>query len=228
MRAARLALRHSSGLAPQPRHGLRVIVSGIVQGVYYRDNAIEAASHFDLSGWVRNVEKVAPIISKPRFGWVETVVFRDGAEPHGALDEFLRWCRFEHGPANPIFRASASDYFHFEEELERHRCVERVRVAPFAITAADLTHDGAGPSSLPDLVAGAFRKLETRCARALSLSCLRFAVLILDMSSSFDARRYDDYSQKANYDSQHLPGSRTGDWAWRVDFTGPPCELYEA
>ena len=169
MRAARLALRHSSGLAPQPRHGLRVIVSGIVQGVYYRDNAIEAASHFDLSGWVRNVEKVAPIVSKPRFGWVEAVVFRDGAEPHGALDEFLRWCRYEHGPANPIFRASASasDYFHFEEELERHRCVERVQVAPFAIASTlDVTHDEAGPSSLPDLVSGAFRKLETRCARA--------------------------------------------------------------
>ena len=55
-----------------------VLVSGKVQGVYYRSYAVDMASKLNLTGWVRN-----------RFdGRVEAVL--EGEE--GAVRKMLEWC----------------------------------------------------------------------------------------------------------------------------------------
>ena len=54
-------------------------VEGRVQGVYYRQSAIEVARRLGLCGWVRN----------RRDGSVEVLAAGD----EKALNEFLAWCR---------------------------------------------------------------------------------------------------------------------------------------
>lgn len=61
---------------------LEVVVSGVVQGVFFRASTAEQARHLDLAGWVRNRPDgtVAALFEGER----------------GALEAMLRWCR--HGP----------------------------------------------------------------------------------------------------------------------------------
>lgn len=59
------------------------LVSGRVQGVYYRGSAREAALNLNLTGWVRNLDD----------GRVEAVACGNVA----ALDAFARW--LAHGPS---------------------------------------------------------------------------------------------------------------------------------
>jgi len=54
-------------------------VEGRVQGVYYRQSAVEVARRLGLRGWVRN----------RRDGSVEVLATGD----EKALDKFLEWCR---------------------------------------------------------------------------------------------------------------------------------------
>lgn len=56
-----------------------VLITGRVQGVFYRATAMEVAQSLDLHGWVRNLPD----------GGVEAVV--EGAEY--SVDEFIQWCR---------------------------------------------------------------------------------------------------------------------------------------
>ena len=56
-----------------------VLVSGRVQGVFYRASAMEEAQRLRLTGWVMNLPD----------GRVEAVV--EG--PGDAVDEFVAWCR---------------------------------------------------------------------------------------------------------------------------------------
>jgi acylphosphatase len=60
----------------------RVVVSGRVQGVWFRESCREQASLQGVSGWVRNRAD----------GGVEAVF--EGPEP--AVDRLVEWCR--HGP----------------------------------------------------------------------------------------------------------------------------------
>jgi acylphosphatase len=57
----------------------RVVVSGRVQGVFFRDSCRARAQKAGLSGWVRNVDD----------GTVEAC-FEGDAE---AVDELVAWCR---------------------------------------------------------------------------------------------------------------------------------------
>ena len=57
----------------------RVVVSGRVQGVYYRDTCQRVAAGLGVSGWVRN---------RPD-GTVEVVAEGE----RGAVDALLDWCR---------------------------------------------------------------------------------------------------------------------------------------
>jgi acylphosphatase len=59
-----------------------VLVSGLVQGVWFRESCRDHALGAGVTGWVRNLAD----------GRVEAVL--EGAEP--AVDRVLQWCR--HGP----------------------------------------------------------------------------------------------------------------------------------
>jgi acylphosphatase len=61
---------------------VRVVVSGRVQGVFFRASCTEQARRRGLGGWVRNLPD----------GRVEAVF--EGEEPQ--VDEMIEWCR--HGP----------------------------------------------------------------------------------------------------------------------------------
>lgn len=61
-----------------------LIISGRVQGVFFRANAQREATRLDLKGWVRNTPD----------GSVEAVA---GGERE-VLDKFIEWCR--HGPSS--------------------------------------------------------------------------------------------------------------------------------
>jgi acylphosphatase len=58
---------------------VRVLVSGRVQGVFFRASCAERAGELDLSGWIRNVSG----------GDVEAVF--EGTD--AAVEEIVRWCR---------------------------------------------------------------------------------------------------------------------------------------
>jgi acylphosphatase len=55
-----------------------VFVSGTVQGVYFRANTRDTATHKDVDGWVRNLDD----------GRVEAVF--EG--PSDAVEEMVEWC----------------------------------------------------------------------------------------------------------------------------------------
>ena len=66
--------------APDPTHvRVRVIVSGKVQGVWFRESTREQATALALGGWVRNLAD----------GTVEAVF--EGSET--AVDRAVEWCR---------------------------------------------------------------------------------------------------------------------------------------
>jgi acylphosphatase len=57
---------------------VHILITGIVQGVYFRYNTMNKASEFGLKGWVRNL----------RDGRVETVAEGDESQ----LNRFVEWC----------------------------------------------------------------------------------------------------------------------------------------
>jgi acylphosphatase len=70
---------------------VRVLVSGRVQGVFFRATCAERAAVLGLSGWIRNVED----------GDVEAVF--EGTD--AAVEQILHWCR--EGP--PLARVDRID-----------------------------------------------------------------------------------------------------------------------
>lgn len=74
----------------------RIIISGRVQGVWYRQSMLEVAKSLNIKGWVRNLPD----------GKVEACV--EGEEE--ALKKIIQWCRI--GPPH----ASVEDV-EIEEEL---------------------------------------------------------------------------------------------------------------
>jgi acylphosphatase len=66
----------------------RVVVSGLVQGVFFRDTCRREAQRAGVAGWVRN----------RRDGAVEAVF--EG--PRGSVDRMVEWCR--HGPSRARVR----------------------------------------------------------------------------------------------------------------------------
>lgn len=69
----------------------RVVVSGLVQGVFFRDTCRREAARHGVTGWVRN---------RPD-GTVEAVF--EGGEP--AVERMVGWAR--HGPSRAIVRGVA-------------------------------------------------------------------------------------------------------------------------
>ena len=60
------------------RRRVRILVSGRVQGVFFRDSARREAEALGVAGWARNLPD----------GRVEVVA--EGAEP--AVEQMIRWC----------------------------------------------------------------------------------------------------------------------------------------
>ncbi|MDX9699492.1 MAG: acylphosphatase [Rhodocyclaceae bacterium] len=97
----------TSGPAPDPL-ARRLLISGKVQGVWYRASAQREAVRLSLSGWVRNLSG----------GEVEALV----AGPEEAIDAFLDWAR--QGPSGAeVLRIEiqaddppAHDGFHIAED----------------------------------------------------------------------------------------------------------------
>lgn len=78
----------------EQRRCRRFVVSGRVQGVYYRASAYDIARQFGLTGWVRNLPD----------GDVEALACGDAA----ALEEFEQW--LWQGPPNArVQRVVATD-----------------------------------------------------------------------------------------------------------------------
>lgn len=67
---------------------VHLYISGRVQGVYYRRNAMQEAKRLGLTGWVRNLPDRR----------VEAVAEGDGEH----VEDFIRWCR--KGPPLAIVR----------------------------------------------------------------------------------------------------------------------------
>jgi acylphosphatase len=70
-----------------------IIISGKVQGVFYRQSAKEKAMMLGLKGWVRNLED----------GRVEIKVSGDPSQ----LESFLSWCRI--GPEKAVVEQIETD-----------------------------------------------------------------------------------------------------------------------
>ena len=62
---------------------MHLVVSGKVQGVFFRASCVDAARKSGISGWVRNMPD----------GRVEIIA--SGTHTH--IDEFVKWCG--HGPS---------------------------------------------------------------------------------------------------------------------------------
>jgi acylphosphatase len=80
---------------------VRVIISGRVQGVWFRGWTLEQARHHGVDGWVRN----------RRDGSVEAVIAGEDAR----VDEMLEACR--HGP--PMARVTDVRCFEHDASVER-------------------------------------------------------------------------------------------------------------
>lgn len=80
-----------------------IFVSGIVQGVYYRYNAMKKANQFNLKGWVRNLID----------GRVEIVC--EGKR--GDIEKFIEWCK--KGPPGAYVEKMIVEFQEFQGEFDR-------------------------------------------------------------------------------------------------------------
>ena len=83
------------------RERKRVLVAGLVQGVYFRQTARCLAEQAGLTGWVRNRLD----------GRVEAVVEGDPA----AVEKFVAWCR--RGPPGAVVRSVEAQIEPLENEV---------------------------------------------------------------------------------------------------------------
>lgn len=87
----------------------RVIVEGIVQGVYFRANTVEAAKRHGVYGWVKN---------KPD-GTVEAVL--EGRE--GSVKTVIEWCRV--GPPSARVDKVSTSWEEYKDEFDDFTALTR-------------------------------------------------------------------------------------------------------
>ncbi|MEW6026311.1 MAG: acylphosphatase [Planctomycetota bacterium] len=80
-----------------------LLISGVVQGVFFRHYAFETAHKLGLTGWVRNLAS----------GQVEAVI--EG--PKNNVDEMIKWCH--HGPDSARVTNVDIKWENIEEPLEK-------------------------------------------------------------------------------------------------------------
>ncbi len=81
---------------------LHILVSGVVQGVFFRDNTVKQAHHLRLKGWVRNLMD----------GRVE--ILAEG--PRTELEELLEWAT--HGPPQANVTDIQTEWLEAQGNLE--------------------------------------------------------------------------------------------------------------
>lgn len=81
---------------------VHLLISGIVQGVYYRQSTKRQAQKLDLKGWVRNLED----------GRVEALV--EGEKDK--IEELIKWCH--QGPSNAKVDNVEIDYQEYKNEFQ--------------------------------------------------------------------------------------------------------------
>ena len=86
---------------------VNILVSGMVQGVFFRASVLEQAQRLGLSGWVKNLAD----------GGVEIVA--EG--PKHALDQLVAWCK--HGPPSAEVDHVSSRWGPHREEFQTFRVV---------------------------------------------------------------------------------------------------------
>jgi acylphosphatase len=82
---------------PVPQIRVRILVSGIVQGVGYRFATSDRAAELGISGWVRNLS-VGASLCDSTYRRVEAVF--EGTET--AVSAMLRWCH--QGPRGAVVK----------------------------------------------------------------------------------------------------------------------------
>jgi acylphosphatase len=87
------------------RSGVHLLISGRVQGVFFRASAAEEARRLGLTGWVMNRND----------GSVEIIA---EGERH-KLDEFIRWCG--HGPRGAVVQNVQVKWRPFRDEFQGFR-----------------------------------------------------------------------------------------------------------
>jgi acylphosphatase len=87
------------------RSQARLIITGRVQGVYFRASTVEEARRLDLTGWVMNRSD----------GSVE--VLAEGKRTK--LEEFIRWCH--HGPKGASVEQVQLEWRAFRDEFQGFR-----------------------------------------------------------------------------------------------------------
>lgn len=88
--------------SPKPDIRVHVIVSGIVQGVFFRSNTKSEADRLGVCGWVRNRID----------GTVE--ITAEGKKDN--MDRFIQWCR--KGPAGAVVKNVELNREEFKSEFK--------------------------------------------------------------------------------------------------------------
>lgn len=83
----------------------RILISGLVQGVFFRRGIADLARQLGITGWVRNLPD----------GGVEVVCEGD----IGKLDRVIQFCRV--GPSGARVRSVDVDWFDFKGEFRGFR-----------------------------------------------------------------------------------------------------------
>lgn len=89
----------------ETRSQVHLVVTGRVQGVYFRSSTVEEARRLGLTGWVRNRSD----------GSVEIVAEGERAR----LDELIRWCH--HGPRGAAVQEVQVEWRPFRGEFDGFR-----------------------------------------------------------------------------------------------------------
>jgi acylphosphatase len=89
----------------ETRSQAHLLITGRVQGVFFRASTVEEARRLGLTGWVMNRSD----------GAVEIVAEGE----RNKLDEFIRWCR--HGPRGAAVQQVKLEWRPFRDEFEAFR-----------------------------------------------------------------------------------------------------------
>ncbi|MBN1960847.1 MAG: acylphosphatase [Deltaproteobacteria bacterium] len=84
---------------------VNIIVTGRVQGVFFRASALEQAQSYGIKGWVQNLPDSSLEI--------------EAEGPRYALEEFIKWCK--HGPPDAFIKEVFIRWGKYQNEFTTFR-----------------------------------------------------------------------------------------------------------